>query len=356
MYTKRGPYRGRPDQRRAGEGHGEGGITGLLLANLGTPDAPTTAAVRRYLREFLSDPRVVELPRWLWLPVLHAVVLRVRPPRTAAAYRGIWTERGSPLLANSRAQAEALQQLLDARCRARVRVALGMRYGNPSIESALEELHDADMRRLIVLPLYPQYSATTTGSVFDALGATLSSWRWLPDVRFVSHYHDAPGYLDALAASVREHRARHGRAERLLFSFHGIPQRYFHQGDPYYCECHKTARLVAERLGEPDGEWAMSFQSRVGREPWLEPYTETILPQWAAEGIREIDVLCPGFSADCLETLEEIAIRDAELFQSAGGERLRYIPALNAREDHVAALADIVRAHAGDWLDWTGAP
>lgn len=347
----RSPFRGRPDHR-----HDEAGVTGLLLANLGTPDAPTTAAVRRYLREFLGDPRVVELPRWLWLAVLHGVVLRVRPPRTAAAYRTVWTEAGSPLLVNSRRQADALQRLLDARCARAVRVALGMRYGNPSIASALEELADQDVRQLLVLPLYPQYSATTTGSVFDAVSASLSRWRWLPDLRFVTHYHDSEGYVDALAASVRDFRARNGRAERLLMSFHGIPERYFRQGDPYYCECHKTARLLAERLGEQDGDWAMSFQSRVGREPWLEPYTETVLPQWASEGVREVDVICPGFSADCLETLEEIAVRDAELFASAGGQRLRYIPALNDREDHIDALAEVVRRHGGDWLDWNDAP
>jgi len=325
--------------------------TGLLLVNLGTPEAPTTAAVRRFLAEFLADPRVIELPRPLWRLLLHGVVLRIRPRRSAAAYRAVWQAEGSPLLAIAERQAAALARELAARGLAPVEVALGMRYGRPSVREALEGLHAAGARRLLVLPLYPQYSATTTGSTFDAVSAVLSGWRWLPELRFLTHYHDHPPYLDALAASVRERWRAQGPSERLLFSFHGLPKRYFLAGDPYYCQCHKTARLVAERLALPDETWALAFQSRVGREPWLAPYTDEMLPVWAREGVRSVTVLCPGFSADCLETLEEVDIRYRELFLESGGERFDYVPALNDRAEHVRALADLVAAQLAGWQE-----
>lgn len=337
LYTKPSPQQ--EDSQRA---PGDAGPTGVLITNLGTPRAPTTAAVRNYLAEFLADPRVVELPRWLWLPILYLVILRLRPRRSAAAYREIWTEEGSPLLVNAKRQATALQGVLTQRWRGRVKVVLGMRYGEPSIATALETLRDWGARRVLVLPLYPQYSATTTGSTYDALFKALARERRMPDLRIISCYHDHPLYVDALTASVRAAREKTGRDGRLLFSFHGLPQRYCDAGDPYYDQCLQSARLVAEGLEEAPGNWAVSFQSRVGRGQWLQPYTESLLCDWAKAGVRKVYVVCPGFSADCLETLEEIAIRAAALFRSCGGEALHYIPALNDRPEHIAALASIV--------------
>ena len=252
----------------------------MLITNLGTPAAPTSAAVRRYLAEFLSDPRVVELPRWLWLPILHAVILRLRPRRSAAAYREVWTEEGSPLLVNATRQANALEHELSQRWRGKVKVALGMRYGEPSIAAALRHLADWGARRVLVLPLYPQYSATTTGSTYDAVFKALAAERRMPDLRIVSRYHDHPGYIAALAASVVAAREQNGNHGRLLFSFHGLPQRYCDAGDPYYEQCLETARLVAARLDEAPDNWAVAFQSRVGRERWLQPYTESLLCEW----------------------------------------------------------------------------
>ena len=329
--------------------HGASSPIGVLLANLGTPEAPTTAAVRRYLAEFLADPRVVDLPRWLWMPLLHGVILNVRPRRSAHAYAKIWTPEGSPLLLHSRAQAEALAETLEARTPGRFRVALGMRYGSPSVASALRELASANVRRLLVLPLYPQYSAPSTASVFDAVGAELAQWRWVPELRCIADYHANETYLEALANSVREYRARHGSGEVLLVSFHGIPERYFLAGDPYFCQCQATAQRLVAKLGLAPHEYRVTFQSRFGREKWLEPYTDVTLQDLARGGTRRVDVICPGFSADCLETLEEIAVQNAELFDAAGGSSLHYIPALNARPDHLEMMVELIARHTQGW-------
>jgi len=338
--------------------HGSPACTGVLLTNLGTPDAPTPEALRRYLGEFLWDRRVIEMPRLLWWLILHGIVLRRRPKRAAAAYRKIWGEQGSPLHAISQAQAQALQQALERRFRGPVKVALGMRYGKPSIASALRQLAQANARRIVVLPLYPQYSATTTASSFDAVSAELQRWRWLPELRLINGYHADDGYLDALAASIRQQRERDGAGERLLFSFHGLPKRYLLHGDPYFCYCHETARRTAARLGLDDGQWAISFQSRFGREEWLKPYTDKLLLEWASDGVKRIDVVCPGFAADCLETLEEIAVENRDRFLAAGGEEYRYLPALNAAPAHIEALAELVLRHAAGWPEadpgWDG--
>ena len=341
--------------------HAASECIGVLVTNLGTPDAPTTAAVRRYLAEFLADPRVIELPRWIWRAILHGVVLRIRPRRSARAYASIWTREGAPLLVNSRAIADALEarwtDTPDAsgapragRKPSRVKVALGMRYGAPSIPEALHALREAGAARIVVLPLYPQYSGATGGSTFDAVAAALSGWRRVPALRFIDHYHDDPGYIDALAASIEAAWSEGGRPNRLLFSFHGLPRRYLDAGDPYHCECHKTARLVAQKLNFDPDSWLVAFQSRVGREEWLRPYTDETLIEWGREGLERVDVVCPGFSADCLETLEEIGIRGRESFIAAGGGRLRYIPALNAGEAHIGALAALVERTISDWL------
>jgi ferrochelatase len=329
--------------------HGLPESLGILVVNLGTPDAPTPAAVRRYLAEFLADPRVVEVPRFIWLPILHGYILRTRPARSAEAYEKIWTEQGSPLLLHTRDIAAGIQQKLSARLSGAVNVEVGMTYGSPSIADALQKLHDQYARRIVVLPLYPQYSGTTTGTVFDCVTRALSGRRWVPELRFTNHYHDAAGYISALAASVRDHWDMHGRGERLLMSFHGVPRSTLELGDPYHCQCQKTARLLAEALELEEKEWQISFQSRVGRQEWLKPYTDETLESWGRERAGLIDVVCPGFSADCLETLEEIAMQNAELFRASGGGDLRYVPALNAREDHVSFLSRLVEKNVGGW-------
>lgn len=318
---------------------------GVLLVNLGTPEAPTASAIRSYLREFLSDRRVVELWRPLWLAVLYAFILPFRPRKLVHAYAQVWTPQGSPLLAISRRQREALAALLGANAE----VALAMTYGEPSIERALDQLEQAGVRRILFLPLYPQYSATTTAAALDALFARLQQRRWMPDVRTINTYHDDTGYIDALAASLHEHWQQHGRGDHLLMSFHSIPRRYLDAGDPYYCFCQKTARLLAEQLGLAPGSWSVSFQSRLGRQPWLQPYTDIVLPQLAQRGVPRLDVICPGFAADCLETLEEVAIRYDESFRAAGGRELRYVPALNDSPTHMAALAALCRRHLQGW-------
>ena len=329
--------------------HGDPQAIGLLVVNLGTPDDPSTASVRRYLKQFLWDPRVVEQPRWLWWLILNLIILRFRPSKSAAAYRKIWTEEGSPLLLFSRNIAAGLAEKLAADTGSHIVAELGMSYGSPSIPDALERLRQKNVRRLVVLPLYPQYSATTTGTVFDAVTNALSRQRWVPELRFINHYTDRPQLIAALADSVRAHWQEHGRGERLLFSFHGIPQRYFRAGDPYHCHCQKTARLVAEQLELDESQWFVSFQSRVGREPWLMPYTDYTLEDWGAEKLGNIDVICPGFAVDCLETLEEIALENGELFVESGGGQLRYIPSLNDSPAQIDALSSLVRDHISGW-------
>ncbi len=333
--------------------HSQPGKTGVLLVNLGTPDAPDRRSVRRYLKEFLWDRRVVELARPIWWLVLNLIILNTRPGRSAAAYQKVWTDQGSPLMVISQAQRDALARALADRD---MPVVLAMRYGNPSIAAGLEELRASGVRRLLVLPLYPQYSATTTASIFDAVTEQLRNWRWLPELRFVNHYHDRPAYIEALADAVREHQASHGVADKLLLSFHGIPQEYFHKGDPYFCECQKTGRLLAEALGLAPEQWQLSFQSRLGPKQWLQPYTDHTLEALAADGTKSVQVICPGFSADCLETLEEIAMENREVFIEAGGERYEYIPCLNDKPAHTAMLADLVAQHTQGWGTSSGEP
>jgi protoporphyrin/coproporphyrin ferrochelatase len=329
--------------------HGDEERLGVLVVNLGTPEAPEPGPVRRYLREFLWDPRVVETSRPIWWLILNGIILPIRPARSARAYRTVWTEEGSPLLSWSRRQAEGIRTRLAERLSGPVEVALGMRYGNPSIGAALEQLRSASVRRLLVFPLYPQYSGTTTGSTFDAVAAALSRWRWVPELRFIGRYHDEPGYIAALATSVREHWAAEGRGEHLVMSFHGLPRSYLERGDPYHCQCQKTARLLAEHLGLADGSWSISFQSRVGREEWLRPYTDELIRSLGKRGLKRIDAICPGFSADCLETLEEIAVQNAEFFHASGGETLSYIPCLNDRQGHLDFLATLAIRHLQGW-------
>ena len=327
--------------------------TAVLLVNLGTPDAPTPAAVRRYMAEFLADPRVIDLPRWYWLPVLYGVILNLRPRRSAKAYARIWTPQGSPLRVLSEALATAVDQRIRIRGGDRVRVVPAMRYGQPSIATRLDALRADGVRRLIVLPLYPQYSATSTGSVFDAVTAALQRWRWTPELRFINDYHDDAAHIEALAQSVNDFRGSHGAADKLLLSFHGIPQRYVRDGDPYLDQCMVTARRLRARLGLTEEQVIVSFQSRVGREPWLQPYTDQVLQQLPGRGVRHVQVLCPGFAVDCLETLGEIALEDRAAFLAAGGERFEYIPALNDSPAQVEALLRVLQRNL--WLDADGA-
>lgn len=324
---------------------------GILLANVGTPDEPTPTAVRRYLKQFLSDPRVVEMPRLIWWFALHGFILRVRPARSAEGYRKIWTDKGSPLLLHSEEIAGALQSMLSSRMTTKVHVEIAMSYGNPSLGTALKKLYARNVQRIVMLPLYPQYSGSTTGSVFDAVTTQLAKLRWVPEFRFINHYFDSANYIEALAASIRDHWQQQGRGERLLFSFHGLPVQMLDAGDPYYHHCKETATRVAVALELSADDFLMGFQSRAGRGEWLQPYTDEMLKEWGAAGCGKIDVVCPGFAADCLETLEEIAIRYAEVYTEAGGGELRYIPALNARDDHIACLADLVESNITGWAD-----
>jgi len=319
---------------------------GVILNNLGTPKGPDTRSVRRFLKQFLWDPRVVEMSRPAWWLVLNGIILNTRPKRSASAYRKVWTEQGSPLAVITMQQVEALRQRL---ADTGVLVEPAMRYGSPSLRDGLRRLREQGATRILVLPLYPQYSATTTASTFDAVAAELRTWRWLPELRFVNHYHDAPGYIDALAGSIESHWQRHGKAERLVLSFHGIPQEYFLNGDPYFCECQKTARLLRERLGIAHQDMVVSFQSRLGPRKWLEPYTDQTLSSLATAGVSSVQVCCPGFSADCLETLEEIAMENRDVFIGNGGERYEYIPCLNDSAAHMDFLHTLVNQHTQGW-------
>lgn len=346
----RGGFWGRGDYE-----HGRVGRAGVLLVNLGTPAAATPRAVRRYLAEFLNDPRVIELPAPLRRLLVHGVVLRVRPRASARAYAEIWTAQGSPLLVYSERLAARVREELAQRLAAPVSVALAMRYGAPRLEDAVRSLADAGVERLVVLPLYPQYSGATTGSAFDAVGAALARLRWVPQLRFVNGYHDHPGYVAALVSALAAHRsARHPPAERVLFSFHGMPRATFRAGDPYHCQCLATARLVAGALGLGSHEWSAAFQSRFGRAAWLEPSTEATLLRWAHEGIARVAVVCPGFSVDCLETLEEVALRYRKSFLDAGGKSLEYVPALNDGADHARLLTELACAQMAGWPETTG--
>lgn len=334
--------------------HGSIPAVGVLLANLGTPENPTATALRKFLREFLSDPRIIEEPRWKWWIILNLFILPFRPRRSAALYRKIWQEDGSPLLNGTLRLGEGLAEALSLGVASPVHVAVGMRYGRPSIRQALSDLREKGCTNLLVLPLFPQYSGTTVGSVFDAVAAELRTWRAVPSLRTIHRYHDQPAYIEALSASIREVWQRDGEPEKLLFSFHGIPLRYFAGGDPYHCECHKTARLVAEELRLPGERYEVSFQSIFGKEEWIKPTTDVTVRAMAKAGIRNLDVICPGFAIDCLETLEEIDLLNRGFFLDNGGKSFRYIPCLNDAQEHVRALAGLIRSNLRGWVPEPG--
>lgn len=328
--------------------HGQPERTAILLCNLGTPDAPTAAALRRYLAQFLSDPRVVELPRLLWLPLLYGVILPTRPAKSAVKYASIWTQNGSPLRVWSAKQALLLQGWL-GQAGHNVLVRHAMRYGQPSIASELTTLKAQGATRILILPLYPQYAGATSASVFDAVYTWAADQRYVPELRFVNSYHDHPGYITALARSVQAHWKNQGRPEVLVMSFHGVPERTLHLGDPYHCHSQKTARLLAQALGLQDGQWCVTFQSRFGKAKWLEPATEPTLIDLARRGVRRVDVICPGFTGDCLETLEEINQEARTAFLEAGGQEFGYIACLNDRAEWIGALRDIALHHLAGW-------
>ncbi len=325
----------------------------ILLVNLGTPDAPTSKAVRRYLKEFLWDPRVVEVPRPIWWLILHGFILPFRSPRSAKAYASVWTDDGSPLLALSRRLARGLSART-GQTMPRVKVLLAMNYGQPSIDQAVDALRAENIQRLLVLPLYPQYSATTTASVFDRVTRSLSRLRWVPEVRFVNDYHRESGWIEAITGSITSFQNQHGQPDKLLFSFHGIPRRNLMAGDPYYCQCQASARLIAGRLKLGERDWQVSFQSRLGRAEWLKPYTDQTLKAMAVDGVKRVQVVCPGFSIDCLETLEEIAVENRDEFLQAGGEQLDYIPCLNDTEPHIDLIEQLCRKHSQGWPEFSG--
>lgn len=318
-------------------------FTGVLLVNLGTPDAPTPSALRKYLAEFLADPRVIEFPRLIWRIILHGVILRIRPSRSAKAYQTVWTERGSPLLFHTSDQAAALREQLQAEHGERVQVEFAMRYGNPSIRSVLDKWQAQGLKKLIVLPLYPQYAGPTTGSTFDAVAKEFSARRYVPEIHFISDYHDHPLYISALADSVKKHWQENGRNEHLIMSYHGEPQRYVDQGDPYYEQCLRTSTLLAEALELNQEQYTVTFQSRFGREPWLQPYTDETLIDMARSGrIKSVDVICPGFAADCLETIEEIGVENREYFMENGGEGYGYVGCLNGEDRNTTLTKELV--------------
>ncbi len=331
----------------AGSNAGDAAVA-VLMVNTGTPTAPTAAAVRAFLRSFLSDPRVIELPRLFWKPLLYTVVLPLRAPRSARKYRLIWENDQSPLMAFGTQLRAALQRQLGS-MRAGVRVEQAFLYSPPRVRTVLETLRAAGFRRIVVLPLFPQSSGSSTGAVYDQVAAALRSWRALPHLRFVSNYHDDPDYIDALRESVADHRRLHGMSGHVLFSFHGIPMSYVAGGDRYADECRQTAALLAAAAGLAAHDWSLAFQSRFGANRWLTPATDRTLAELPRRGIKALTVVCPGFAVDCLETLEEIAISGREIFTRAGGERFDYVPALNARQDHAAALAQLVMRAISDW-------
>jgi len=330
--------------------HDQTPAVGVLLIQLGTPEAPTPAALRRYLKQFLWDPRVIEVSRPLWWLILHLFILPFRPKTSAGLYRNVWTAEGSPLLVISRRLAAAVRERLEGDGETPIHLALGMTYGRPSIAAALAELKARGCRRLLILPLFSHYSSSSTGAAFDAVMRELASWRWVPEIRTIHQFHDEPGLIRALAQAVREHWAEHGAGDKLVMSYHGTPKRYLLDGDPYYCHCQKTSRLLAEELALPRERYEVTFQSRFGREEWLQPYTDPTLEALAGGGVQSVDVICPGFRIDCLETLDEIDRESRHAFLEAGGESFRYVPCLNDRPEHVEVVVDLIRRNLAGWV------
>ena len=329
--------------------HGTKLRIGVLLSNLGTPDKPQRKELRVYLKEFLSDPRVIETPKLIWQIILNGIILNTRPQKSAKNYQKVWTDEGSPLLVILNKQKKLTQDLLKKE-NLELEFATGMRYGNPSIAKGLEELREKNCNKIIVLPMYPHYCAATTGSTFDAVTKIMQNWRWVPSFRFISTYHDHPDYIKALANSIQKHWDKHGKPDKILFSYHGIPKKYFTKGDPYHCLCSKTTRLVREQMGLTE-EFAMTtFQSRFGPEEWLQPYTDKTVEKLAKDKIEHLQIVAPGFSADCLETIEELDGENREIFEEHGGKKFSYIPCLNDQSDHINLIGALIKNELQGWL------
>jgi ferrochelatase len=328
--------------------HGSKDKTGVLITNLGTPDAPNAKSLKIYLNQFLSDPRVIEIPKIIWQIILKLIILQIRPRKSAANYKKIWTDKGSPLLDISQRQLEGVKQIISEK-NLNVEFALGMRYGNPSIEKALNDLKKKQVRRLLVLPLYPQYCAATTASTFDEVTNTLQKWRWIPELRFINQYFEEEKYIETLASSIEDFWGKNGKPQKIIFSYHGIPKRYLTNGDPYHCFCLKTTRLVKEKMKLSDDQIMTTFQSRFGREEWLQPYTSETLKELPGKGIKDIHIISPGFSADCLETLEELEEENREYFIDSGGEKYKYIPCLNDNKEHLDFISHLIIKNTHGW-------
>ena len=329
--------------------HGSEDRTGILLTNLGTPDEPNSRALKPYLREFLSDPRVIEIPKILWQIILNGIILQIRPRKSAKTYQSIWTEEGSPLLTISKKQLDKVQKKLKPEFPNTIFI-LAMRYGNPSIHKALKEFQQNNVRRILVLPLYPQYCAATTASTFDAITSILQKWRWIPELRFINQYFEEENYIKAISNSIEDFWKKNKKPQKIVFSYHGIPKSYHIKGDPYHCFCLKTTRLIKEYMNLRDDEVITTFQSRFGKQEWLKPYTSETLKSLPKEGIKKINIISPGFSADCLETLEELKIENREYFEEAGGEEYHYIPCLNDSPNHINMIADLIKKHSQGWI------
>ena len=329
--------------------HENAGKTAVLLVNLGTPEAPTAKGLRPYLRQFLSDPRVIEIPPLLWQFILNCFILTFRPKKSAALYKKIWTRNGSPLLLHTQVQARALQKILKHRHGDDIIVEAGMRLGEPSLKNVLEKLRQRGMTRLLVIPMYPQYSGTTTASVFDDLTKVLQDWRWIPELRIVNEFHEHPLYIDALVQSIHQSFEKRGKPDKLVLSFHGIPQRYVDNGDPYYRQCIRTGERVIEALGDDGKRVEVTFQSLFGKEEWIKPYTDERLEEFPTEGVKHVQAMCPGFTADCLETVDEINRESREVFMEAGGEEYHFITCVNAKPAFIECLADVCENHLLGW-------
>lgn len=328
--------------------HGSKEKIGVLITNLGTPDAPNKKELKVYLNQFLSDPRVIELPKILWQIILKLVILQIRPSKSAEAYKQIWTDKGSPLLDIANRQLNKIQSSFSSK-NENIVFEVGMRYGNPSIPDALLKLQKKQVRRLLVLPMYPQYCAATTGSTFDEVTNVLQKWRWIPEMRFINQYFEEKNYIEALSNSIKSFWKKTSKPQKIIFSYHGIPKRYLTNGDPYHCFCLKTTRLVKEYMGLSDDEIITTFQSRFGREEWLKPYTSETLKELPKQGIKNIHIISPGFSSDCLETLEELEEENKEYFMESGGENYHYIPCLNDHDDHIDVFVNLIKKHTQGW-------
>ena len=336
-------YEGEKDYRHGSKSH-----LGVLITNLGTPDRPNSNSLKKYLKEFLSDPRVIELPKILWQTILRGIILKTRPRKVSKLYKSIWTKKGSPLLVTLENQKKGIAKIINKK-KNKIKIVASMRYGNPSIKEGLDKLKKMGCRKILIFPLYPQYCAATTGSTFDKVTEILRKWRWIPEVRFINGYYDDPLYVNALAESIKKSWKKYGKTQKLVFSYHGIPKKYLLKGDPYHCFCHKTTRLIVEKMNLKEEEYITTFQSRFGPDEWLKPYTDKTLEELPKKGIKKIHILSPGFSSDCLETIEELEQENKKIFLDAGGEKYCYIPCLNNSPEHLKLLTNQILKHINYW-------